>query len=62
MIMGTGNGFKFVYDLPGNIKNVDQMNSPDLRLLTMTKVSGMNCRDSPNCWDSTVPCTTAQKF
>ena len=27
MIMGTGNGFKFVYDLPGNIKNVDQMNS-----------------------------------
>ena len=27
MIMGTGNGFKFVYDLPGNIKNVDQMNN-----------------------------------
>ena len=25
--MGTVNGFKFVYDLPGNIKNVDQMNS-----------------------------------
>ena len=27
MIMGTGNGFKFVYDLPENIKNVEQMNS-----------------------------------
>ena len=27
MIMGTGNGFKFVYDLPENIKNVDQLNS-----------------------------------
>ena len=27
MIMGTGNGFKFVYDLPENIKNVNQLNS-----------------------------------
>lgn len=27
MIMGTGNGFKFVYDLPKNIKNVEQLNS-----------------------------------
>ena len=27
MIMGTGNGFKFVYDLPENIKNVEQLNS-----------------------------------
>ncbi len=27
MIMGSGNGFKFVYDLPENIKNSEQMNS-----------------------------------
>lgn len=27
MIMGSGNGFKFVYDLPENIKNVEQLNS-----------------------------------
>ena len=27
MIMGTGNGSKFVYDLPENVKNVDQLNS-----------------------------------
>ena len=25
--MGSGNGFKFVYDLPENIKNVEQLNS-----------------------------------
>lgn len=25
MIMGKGNGFKFVYDLPGNIKTAEQM-------------------------------------
>lgn len=27
MIMGKGNGFKFVYDLPGNIKTAEQMES-----------------------------------
>ena len=27
MIMGKGNGFKFVYDLPENIKTAEQMES-----------------------------------
>lgn len=27
MIMGKGNGFKVVYDLPGNIKTAEQMES-----------------------------------